>query len=75
MSHHTTLESLSVGTAAELLSCSTDTIRDLITSGDLPAYKLGQRRPGSLRDTRRLYIRAADLEALMTPVRTMGGTQ
>lgn len=54
---------------------SADTFRRLVQSGQLPGYRLGERRRGALRDTRRIRVRRADVEALMEPVRTMGGTR
>lgn len=52
---------VSVATAADILSCSTKTIRRKIASGDLPARRIG---------TRLIRIDAADLADLGHPITT-----
>ena len=44
------------------------TIRRKIASGEIEAYRVGKRRPGTLRDTRKIRIPAEALDALLTPV-------
>ena len=53
-------EYLSVAEAAERLRVAQSTIRRWIREGDVPAYRLGRRRVG---------LRRADLDRLVTPVR------
>lgn len=49
--------------AAERLAISQETVRRLISSGKLPAYRVGGSRRGCIR------INEADVDALMKPVR------
>lgn len=51
---------LTLAEAAELLNCSTRTIRRLIASGTLPAQRIG--------DTRSIRLERADVLALLRPV-------
>ena len=53
---------LSLKAAAELTGFSVFTMRDLVASGKLPAYRLNN-KPGSA-----IRVKAADVHALMTPV-------
>ncbi|PVG84017.1 helix-turn-helix domain-containing protein [Nocardioides gansuensis] len=50
---------LSIERAAGLLDVSTKTIRRLIASGDLPAYRCGKRG---------IRIKTTDLESIMRPI-------
>lgn len=50
---------LSVKDAAALCGKSTKTIRRLIASGSLPAYRLG---------TKSILIKASDLDAVIRPI-------
>jgi excisionase family DNA binding protein len=54
---------ISIDVAAQELGISRRTVRRLISSGELPAYKVG---PGSLR------IKVADLDKVMVPVVPQG---
>ncbi|MEU3473411.1 hypothetical protein CH281_20375 [Rhodococcus sp. 06-221-2] len=50
----------SVATAAEYMNCHPATIRRMIATGSLPAYRVGT--------SRTLRIRFEDLDAMLTPV-------
>jgi excisionase family DNA binding protein len=52
-------EFLTVGEAATLMRVAPSTIRRWIREGDVPAYRLGQRRVG---------LRRGDLDRMVTPV-------
>jgi excisionase family DNA binding protein len=56
----TTEEYLTVSEAAALMRVAPSTIRRWIREGDLPAYRLGQRRVGLKRD---------DLDRMITPLK------
>ena len=51
-------------TAADMLAVNPRTIRRYISSGDLPAYRLGPRQ---------LRVKREDVAALLTPIPTAGG--
>jgi len=55
----TSLYDLSIADAAKERGCSTDTIRRMVSRGDLKAYRLGPRL---------IRIRRRDLERAMRPV-------
>lgn len=57
---------LSQADAADYLGVSVRTIRQLISDGRLPAYRLSAARNGLVR------LRRADLDALLTPIPTVG---
>jgi hypothetical protein len=63
---------VSLQTAAAACDCDVKTLRRKIASGELPAVRVGARKPGTIRDTRPIRIRVADLDALLQPVPTIG---
>lgn len=56
--------------AASALHVDPKTIRRRIADGTLPAFRVGIRRPGTLRDTRSIRIPADALAAILSPVAT-----
>lgn len=56
--------------AASALNVDPKTIRRRIADGTLPAFRVGIRRPGTLRDTRPIRIPADALAAILSPVAT-----
>lgn len=63
---------VSIQTAAAVLDVNPKTVRRMIAAGALPAVRVGTRRPGTLRDTRRIRIPADALASLVEPVTTGG---
>ena len=55
---------LTIETAADMLAVHPRTIRRYISSGDLPAYRIGARQ---------IRVRASDVDALLVPIPTAGG--
>ena len=55
---------LTIEGAADMLAVHPRTIRRYISSGDLPAYRIG---------TRHIRVRTSDVDALLTPIPTAGG--
>lgn len=59
---------VSLKEAAQFLSVSEQTVRRLISSGDLPGYTIGK----VTKSRRLIRIRVADLEALLHRIPTLG---
>lgn len=59
---------VSLQEAAARLSVSVDTLRDAVSRGQLPAFRVGNGRG-------RLRVRVVDLDALLIRVPTTGGTR
>ena len=55
---------LTIETAADMLAVHPRTIRRYISSGDLPAYRIGPRQ---------IRVRTSDVDALLVPIPTAGG--
>ena len=55
---------MTIESAADMLAVNPRTIRRYISSGDLPAYRLGPRQ---------LRVKREDVAALLTPIPTAGG--
>jgi excisionase family DNA binding protein len=60
-------EYMTIAQAAEMYAVSPKTIRRYISTGELPAYRLGKSRPN-----RSLRLKRADVEALARPLPTTG---
>lgn len=56
---------LTIEDAARRLAVTPAAIKKYIALGLLPAYKVGYRSPGTIRDTRPVRIQADDLETLI----------
>jgi excisionase family DNA binding protein len=54
---------ISIAAAAERLGCGDQTVRDFISAGKLPAFRVGGRM---------IRVYAADVDALLIPIPTAG---
>ena len=61
---------ISLQEAASALHVDTKTVRRFIARGLLPAVKIGTRKPGALKDTRLVRIRADALASILSPITT-----
>ena len=64
---------VTIANAADALSVDRKTIRRLIASGELPAVRIGNRTPGTIRDVRPIRIPAHAIAEMLEPV--IGGAR
>ena len=59
---------ITIAEAATALALDRKTIRRKIATGELPAFKVGASRPGSIRDTRPVRIPMVALSTILEPI-------